>query len=115
MESLLIITKKPIHKNTDKERKLNYRKDVSSVVRLLMRFSRDPYIYEWLHTQYSDVCSQGDVQVNSIIRALDRCDYTYLLKYCKNERWSFLIRNYIKGDYIDSYLKGIDADPWWAS
>ena len=64
-------------------------------------------LYEWLKTEFSDVCSHGDRIINSHI------DNMYnKIEIPPNNLIYF---NYIYNAWKENYMNNIEANPWWAS
>ena len=69
-------------------------------------------LYNWMKIQYKDVCSHGDVMINRYLDNLrqDNKNNTITIPILD---LSFIV--YVYKDWKGLYLKGADADPWWAS
>lgn len=75
-----------------------------------------PEIHSWLKTQYMDICSNGDVIINSILNQLNK-----YMNDPSSEKTDIDITGkeyfieHIYDSYVNEYLKGMEPDPWWAS
>jgi hypothetical protein len=69
-------------------------------------------LYTWMKIQYKDVCSNGDVMINMYLDNLyqDNLNNTITIPTLELR---FIV--YVYKDWKELYLKGVDADPWWAS
>ena len=69
-------------------------------------------LYNWMKTQYKDVCSYGDVMINMYLDNLyqDKMNNTITILTVELR---FIV--YVYKDWKELYLKGVEADPWWAS
>jgi hypothetical protein len=72
-----------------------------------------PEIHSWLKTQYIDICSDGDVIINSILNQLNKYMNKNITDIDITGKEYFI--EHIYGSYINVYLKGMEPDPWWAS
>lgn len=64
-------------------------------------------LYNWLKTEFSDICSNGDIIINSNIDDMYNNISIPLTK--------LNLISYIYDRWKESYLSGKAADPWWAS
>ena len=75
-----------------------------------------PYLYRWMKTQFSDICSNGDRCINNLLDELDKfynkktiCKLNIDMEYIETR-----YIEYIYSFYIDSFMKDEDPFPFWA-
>ena len=69
-------------------------------------------LYNWIKIQYKNVCSNGDVMINMY---LDNLYQDNINNTITNLTVELRFIAYVYNDWKEVYLKGVDADPWWAS
>jgi len=82
-------------------------------------------LYKWMKIQFSDICSNGDIVINDLLDDLHLNSHSYdklrnekeFNKYVQYVQYVQYIPYipYIYDLYINNYLKGKSANPWWAS
>ena len=66
-------------------------------------------LYKWMKIQFLDVCTDGDIIINNLL------DDLHSHNKLKNKREVIGFIPIIYDVYINNYLKGIAANPWWAN
>ena len=81
-----------------------------------LRIVFTPYLYRWMKTQFSDICSNGDRCINNLLDELDKfynkkniCKLNIDMEYIETR-----YIEYIYSFYIDSFMKDEDPFPFWA-
>ena len=65
----------------------------------------DDNLHKYMKTQFSDICSNGDIIINNHLNNMNN----------KNQITDFKLMDYIYDVYINDFLVGNPSDPWWAS
>lgn len=65
----------------------------------------DDNLHKYMKTQFSDICSNGDIIINNHLNNMNN----------KNQITDFKLIDYIYDVYINDFLVGNPPDPWWAS
>ena len=94
--------------------KSNESDDVDTIVKTILTNEQmynklitvyDDDLHKYMKTQFSDICSNGDIIINNHLNNMNQ----------KNQITDFKLMDYIYDVYINEYLVGNPPDPWWAS
>jgi|LakMenEpi03Aug12_release.lakeMendotaPanAssembly.Ray.scaffolds.fasta_scaffold1025006_2 hypothetical protein len=72
-------------------------------------------LYKWMKIQFLDICSNGDIIINNLLDDLN--SHNKLINEKEFSKYVQYVQYipYIYDLYINNYLKGESANPWWAS